>query len=112
MIDEKLYLTDGSLFATKYNRVVHGGRGDYIELEKDHIVPELVSKFGNDLNGIYDFYYLSVYIGWLLSGSSFFLIQWESHKEFQFLPLFAPAGKCFFIKREPRKASRFCLFNF
>lgn len=58
MINEKLYLTDGSLFATKYNRVVHGGRGDYIELEKDHIVPELISKFGNDLNGTYDFYYL------------------------------------------------------
>ena len=58
MIDEKLYLTDGSLFATKYNRVVHGGRGDYIELEKDHIVPELISKFGNNLNGTYDFYYL------------------------------------------------------
>lgn len=58
MIDEKLYLTDGSLFATKYNRVVHGGRGDYIELEKDQIVPELISKFGNNLNGDYDFYYL------------------------------------------------------
>lgn len=58
MIDEKLYLTDGSLFATKYNRVVHGQRGDYIELEKEHIVPELVSKFGNNLNGTYDFYYL------------------------------------------------------
>ena len=58
MIEEKLYLKDGSLFATKYNRVVHGQRGDYIELEREHIVPELISKFGNDLNGTYDFYYL------------------------------------------------------
>ena len=61
MIEEKIYLNDGSLFATKYNRVVHGQRGDYIELEKEHIVPELKSKFGNKLDGTYDFYYLWLY---------------------------------------------------
>ncbi|MBO7211873.1 MAG: hypothetical protein J6V44_12835 [Methanobrevibacter sp.] len=57
MINEQLFLNDGSLFATKYNRVVHGQRGDYIELEKEHIIPELVSKFNNDLSKPADFYY-------------------------------------------------------
>lgn len=57
MVNEKLYLKDGSLFANCYNRVVHGKRGDYIELEKEHIVPELVSKFGNDINIPIDRYY-------------------------------------------------------
>jgi hypothetical protein len=61
---------------------------------KDHIL--IFSKLAR-IFIIYDFYYLSVCIGWLLSGSSFFLIQWESPKEFQFLPLFAPAGKCFLL---------------
>lgn len=61
MIQEKLYLSDGSLFATSYNRVVHGGRGDYIELEKDQIVPELVSKFGNDISIPIDKYYFWLY---------------------------------------------------
>lgn len=57
MINEKLYLNDGSLFALQYNRVVHGQRGDYIELEKEHIIPELISKFKNDLTQPEDFYY-------------------------------------------------------
>ena len=60
MVNEQLFLTDGSLFATKYNRVVHGQRGDYIELEKEHIIPELVSKFNNDLSKPADFYYFLV----------------------------------------------------
>lgn len=61
MVNEKLYLNDGSLFADCYNRVVHGGRGDYIELEKEQIVPELVSKFGNDINIPIDRYYFWLY---------------------------------------------------
>lgn len=61
MINEYLYLTDGSLFATGYNRVVHGQRGDYVELEKEQIVPNLISKFSNDLDGEYDFYYFWLY---------------------------------------------------
>lgn len=61
MVNEKLYLLDGSLFANCYNRVVHGGRGDYIELEKEHIVFSLVSKFNNDLNVPIDKYYFWLY---------------------------------------------------
>jgi hypothetical protein len=41
---------------------------------KDHIL--IFSKLAR-IFIIYDFYYFSIYIGWLLSGSSFFLIQWE-----------------------------------
>lgn len=61
MIKTNLYLPDGTLFSTGFNRVVHGGRGDYIELEKDHIVLELISKFGNDLSVPIDKYYFWLY---------------------------------------------------
>jgi hypothetical protein len=30
----------GTLIATGYNRVVHGGRGDYVEIETQHMVLE------------------------------------------------------------------------
>lgn len=55
-----LYFKDGTLFATDFERVVHGGRGDYIELTKEQISVELFSKFGNSLpNFVSDesFYY-------------------------------------------------------
>lgn len=29
-----VYLLDGTLFASGFNRVVHGGRGDYVEFEE------------------------------------------------------------------------------
>jgi len=44
-----LYFKDGVLFANGYERVVHGGRGDYIELTKDEIVVQLKSKFTQEL---------------------------------------------------------------
>jgi hypothetical protein len=40
-----LYFLDGTLFAKDYIRVVHGGRGDYVELNRDDITVEMVSKF-------------------------------------------------------------------
>lgn len=62
MIKQYLYLKDGTLFATGYNRVVHGGRGDYIELEKEQILLPLFSKFGNDIeNETPDIYYWWLY---------------------------------------------------
>ncbi len=48
-MSKPLYFLDGVLFANDYVRIVHGGRGDYIELTKEQIVVELVSKFGNKL---------------------------------------------------------------
>jgi len=44
-----LYFKDGTLFATGYERVVHGGRGDYVELIKDHIAVKLKSHFRQEL---------------------------------------------------------------
>lgn len=45
---ENIYLkSNGTLFATGYNRIVHGGRGDYVEFEKEHIVQKLYSLFNN-----------------------------------------------------------------
>jgi len=41
-----LRFLDGTLFASDYVRIVNGGRGSYIELEKEQIEVELVSKFG------------------------------------------------------------------
>lgn len=46
---KKLYFKDGIQFSTDYIRIVHGERGDYIELSKDQIIPELISKFGQEL---------------------------------------------------------------
>jgi len=40
-----LYFKDGTLFAKGYERVVHGGRGDYVELTKEHIILPLKSHF-------------------------------------------------------------------
>ena len=49
MIKRNLYFKDGTLFANGYERVVHGGRGDYVELTKDQIVISLKSKFNRKL---------------------------------------------------------------
>jgi len=40
---------DGSFFATGYERVVHGGRGDYVELQRDQIAVPLISHFKQEL---------------------------------------------------------------
>lgn len=44
-----LYFLDGVQFSNDYERVVHGGRGDYVELTKEQIVVELLSKFNKTL---------------------------------------------------------------
>lgn len=49
MPNRNLYFKDGTLFATGYERVVHGGRGDYVELMEEQIAVGLVSKFGQEL---------------------------------------------------------------
>lgn len=49
MILRKLYFKDNTLFANGYERVVHGGRGDYVELTKEQIVVDLVSHFNQPL---------------------------------------------------------------
>lgn len=58
MIYAKLYTKNGTLLCNKYNRVVHGKRGDYIEIELSDIIPKLVSKYGNNYTiPTNDFYY-------------------------------------------------------
>jgi hypothetical protein len=44
-----LYFKDGILFANGYERIVHGGRGDYIELIKEQIEVTLVSNFNQKI---------------------------------------------------------------
>lgn len=44
METRNLYLKNGTLFATGFERVVHGGRGDYIEFKREQIVPQLLYK--------------------------------------------------------------------
>lgn len=56
-----LHLNNGELFANKCTRIVHGGRGDYIEFSREQIIPELVSKFGNEVSKSTDFYYFWLY---------------------------------------------------
>lgn len=46
---QDIYLQDGTLFAKEFNRVVHGGRGDYVEFELEQVQLPLISKFDNDL---------------------------------------------------------------
>ena len=61
MVKQNIYLKNGTLFATGYNRIVHGERGDYVEFEEEHIVPKLISKFGNKLTEDLDIYYWWLY---------------------------------------------------
>ena len=42
---QDLYTKSGILFAKEFVRVVHGGRGDYVEFIKDQILPQLCNKF-------------------------------------------------------------------
>lgn len=46
-MNRELFLKTGELFAFDFIRVVHGDHGDYIEFNKDQIVPLLVSYFDN-----------------------------------------------------------------
>ena len=46
MIEIPLYFLDGTQFASGYERVVHGGRGKYIELTKEEILVPIKSRFG------------------------------------------------------------------
>lgn len=48
-IKRNLYFKDGTLFANGYERVVHGGRGDYVELTKEQISVKIVSHFNQPL---------------------------------------------------------------
>lgn len=61
MLNQKIYLKDGTLFAEGFNRVIHGGRGDYVEFEQNQILLPLLSKFGNDIK--HDD--LDIYCWWL-----------------------------------------------
>ena len=61
MVGQNIYLKDGTLFANGFIRVVHGGRGDYVEFEKDNILPKLHSLYGNDVSLPTDFYYYWMY---------------------------------------------------
>lgn len=47
MIEQKLYLKNGFLFASGFERVVHGDQGDYIELTRVQIKLPLLSRFRN-----------------------------------------------------------------
>ena len=59
---ENIYLkSNGTLFAIGYNRIVHGGRGDYVEFEKEHIVQKLYSLFNNEPTEDLDIYYYWLY---------------------------------------------------
>jgi len=50
MIKRNLYFKkDGVLFSDGYERVVHGGRGDYVELKKEQIKVSLQSRFKQEL---------------------------------------------------------------
>jgi len=62
-----LYFLDGTLFADGFERIVHGGRGDYVELTQDQIKVPLVSKFGhilpNQISNESFYYYWLIPIG-------------------------------------------------
>lgn len=45
MIDQKLYLKNGVLFARGFERLVHGERGSYVELTKEQILLPLLCRF-------------------------------------------------------------------
>ena len=55
MINIPLYFLDGTHFSDGYERVVHGERGDYIELKKEQIIVPLKSHFKDSFSE--EFYY-------------------------------------------------------
>ena len=54
MYTQDLYLKNNSdiLFAKEFTRVVHGGRGDYVEFTREQIFPRLFYKFPPEI--VYD----------------------------------------------------------
>jgi hypothetical protein len=76
MFVKNLYFKkDGILFANGYERIVHGGRGDYVELTRDQIQVELASKFNqklpNEITNETFFYY------WLVPKGRNEKIYWQ-----------------------------------
>jgi hypothetical protein len=72
-----LYFLDGTYFANDFVRVVHGARGKYIELSRDQIQVDLVSKYGHPLpvsvpNGESFYYY------WLVPVDRSEKIYWQA----------------------------------
>jgi len=64
-MNHNLYFLDRTLFATGYERIVHGGKGDYIELKKEQIKVKLKSRFNQQLpdtlsNETFYYYWLEV----------------------------------------------------
>lgn len=51
---QDLYLKNNPdiLFAKEFTRVVHGGRGDYVEFTREQIFPRLFYKFPSEI--VYD----------------------------------------------------------
>ena len=49
MKETKLYFKDGTLFSHDFIRVENGGRGKFVELSKDMLAVDLVSKFNQPL---------------------------------------------------------------
>jgi hypothetical protein len=73
----ELYFLDGTLFANDFERVVHGGRGNYVELTKEQIQVELVSKFNQPLPDEVsneDFFYY-----WLVPVDRNEKVYWQVH---------------------------------
>lgn len=71
----ELYFLDGVKFSNDFERVVHGGRGDYVELTKEQICVDLVSKFGQELPKMISneqFYYY-----WLVSPNRTEKVYWQ-----------------------------------
>lgn len=65
MIPVPLYFLDGTPFAKGYERVVHGGRGAYVELTREQILIQLIPRFDGpipsrieDANVGFYYYYL------------------------------------------------------
>ena len=51
MYQQDLYLKNNPdiLFAKEFTRVVHGGRGDYVEFTREQIFPRLFYKFPSEI---------------------------------------------------------------
>jgi hypothetical protein len=56
-MEQNLFLTNGALFAHEFIRVVHGQRGEYIEFNRNQILPYLVNHFDKEDQEDQDIYY-------------------------------------------------------
>jgi hypothetical protein len=77
MIPIPLFFKDGIQFSSGYERVVHGGRGAYVELTLEEILVKLKSHFGTPIPD--KIYPVPFYYHWLEPIDRIEKVYWQAN---------------------------------